>query len=525
MNGSTFDCALSFFSSRRVIPSAMLPMLLVLGMANAAEPVRLHSGLVSGEVLDLSVNLQAFRGVPYAAPPVGDLRWRPPQDVKAWDGVRESVAFGPVCPQNDGLSGLVGDALPPTNEDCLFVNVWTTQAGTDAGQPVMVWIHGGGFSVGWSNQSAFEGSEFAKRGITLVTINYRVGPLGYLAHPALSAESERNVSGNYGFLDQVAALKWVKTNIEAFGGDPDNVTIFGESAGGSSVEALCVSPLAKGLFHRAILQSPAGSRYTMLKKSTSDQRSAEEIGETWAAQFLESDDDDPLAALRKVSADTFLANLEGFRSYAAIDGWFMVDTPKNLFAKGQQYDVPMIVGTNSHEGASRASRTSLKTVEDYRESINRRFGDSAETILALYPVTNGNEIFSALNKHSTDRVFVSGATRMLRGMSGVSSNAYQYVFTRGSSRKPQQGAFHSAEMCYVFNTVHPEEEQSDDPELASAMIQYWAQFAKTGDPNVEGLPEWPEYTSDEAAYLELGETIVAGSKYRHKELEVLESIR
>ena len=253
MKGTTTGCWLMQCGRLLVLATGTFAALWLdqASVAHAVEPVQIHSGLISGEVLDPSTGLDAFRGIPFAAPPVGALRWRPPQDVAPWSGVRECTQFGAVCPQPGGLTGLVGDPLPTQNEDCLVLNDWTTNAGSDTKLPVMMWIHGGGFNLGWSDQSAYEGSEFAKRGVVLVTINYRLGPLGFLAHPALSAESKRKVSGNYGLLDQIAALEWVRKNIAAFGGDINNVTIFGESAGGTSVDALCVSPLAKGLFHRA----------------------------------------------------------------------------------------------------------------------------------------------------------------------------------------------------------------------------------------------------------------------------------
>ena len=489
-----------------------------------SEPVTIHSGPIVGEVLDSSIGLQVFRGIPYAAPPVGDLRWRPPCDVEPWSEVRECVRFGAVCPQPETMEYLIGDKLPAQDEDCLFLNVWTTNAGGEAKLPVMVWIHGGGFAKGWSDQSAYEGSAFAKRGVVLVTINYRLGALGFLAHPALSAESDRNVSGNYGFLDQIAALKWVQENIAALGGDADNVTVFGESAGGSSVEALCVSPLAKGLFHRAIAQSPAGSFYAYLKQPSSGHPSAEARGESWASQFDEVDPENPLASLREISPDRILEKSEANQPLAVIDDWFMPDYPANLFAQGKQHDVPMVVGTNSDEGSIFVQYYPYKTVEQYRQGMEKKYGAFAEEILALYPVSSDEDIPGALNPFMTDTVFVRGATDILRGMAKVSSRAFQYYFTRGGSLHPEWGAFHSAEMCYVFNTLHPDAEKSDDPQLADAMIQYWVQFAKTGDPNGEGLPEWPEFVIDSAQYLELGEAIKIGSGLRHEVLEVLDRI-
>lgn len=487
-------------------------------IAQAAEPVQLHSGLISGELLDASKGLQAFRGIPFAAPPLGDLRWRPPQDVAPWDGVRECVEFGPVAPQSPGLTGLVGDPLPPSDEDCLYLNIWTTKAGTDAKQPVMVWIHGGGFNVGWSNQTAYEGSELAKRGVVIVTINYRLGALGFFAHPALSAESVQNVSGNYGMLDTVAALKWVQRNIAAFGGDDGNVTIFGESAGGTIVAALCVSPMAKGIVHRGIAQSPGGTD-TYLKKSTENSQSAEDIGKAWASRVVGDDTDDVLAALRAIPADKLLGT--GFQAKIAVDGWFMKDLSDNVFANGEQNNFPIIVGTNTDEGTIFVNNYPWRTIEAYRSGMKGQFGDAAGEILKLYPVSSDADILGALNAFIADTWFLRPATGMLRGMDKVSSNAYQYVFTHRSQRTPERGAYHSSEMYYPFNTLHPADEKSENPELAEAIIQYWVQFAKTGDPNVAGLPAWPEYETKSARYLELGDEIKTGSAYRHEAMEIL----
>ena len=498
-----------------------------LPVARALEPVKIHSGLISGEMLDATVGLQAFRGIPYAAPPVGALRWRPPRDVASWTGTRECIRFGAVCPQPARLTGLVGDPLPTQSEDCLFLNVWTTQAGSGKKLPVMVWIHGGGFSLGWSDQTAYEGSEFAKRGVVLVTINYRVGPLGFFAHPALSAESARDVSGNYGLLDQIAALQWVRKNIAAFGGDAGNVTIFGESAGATSVDALCVSPLAKGLFHRAIAQSPGitDGTYTYLRRPTRGGSSAEGMGEKWATRFLGAEPDDVLATLRGVSPQELIAKSSGLRPVVTIDGWFMTDFSESLFARGKQHDVPLMVGTNSDEGTIFLGSYPYRTVAAFRKGMETRFGASAKDILTLYPVSSDEDIPGAINALITDTWFLRGGTQMLRGMAGVSSPAYQYVFTRKNSSYPERGAYHSAEMYYVFNTLHPSATESDDPRLAAAMIRYWVQFARTGDPNVKGLPEWPEYETDAARYLELGEEIKPGSAYRHAALKVLNDMR
>ncbi|MCZ6616550.1 MAG: carboxylesterase family protein, partial [Gammaproteobacteria bacterium] len=231
----------------------------VFGMATFsvnAAPIKLDSGLIEGEPVTANDSVRVYRGIPFAAPPVGNLRWKSPRPVEKWDGVRSATEFSAACPQGSALAQLMGEQMPALSEDCLYLNVWTAADDESTNLPVMVWIHGGGLSLGWGHQKGYDGTHFAERDVVLVSVNYRLGPLGYLAHPALSKESERGVSGNYGFLDQLEALKWVQRNIGKFGGNPNNVTIFGESAGGTSVNALCASPLSAGLFHRAIAQSP-----------------------------------------------------------------------------------------------------------------------------------------------------------------------------------------------------------------------------------------------------------------------------
>lgn len=494
-------------------------------IAQAADTVTLHSGNISGELLDADAGVQVFRGIPYAAPPVGDLRWTYPRDVAPWDGVKVCKDFGSVAPQNFGLTNLVGDPLPDMSEDCLFLNVWSTGVGETADRPVMVWIHGGGFNVGWSQQSAYEGSEFAKRGIVLVTINYRIGPLGFLSHPALSAESEHNSSGNYGLMDCVFALEWVKKNIDKFGGDSGNVTIFGESAGGSIVGALCASPLAKGLFQRGIAQSPGISdgQYANLDKENKHTSSAHVIGERWASGFVDAGTEDVLATLRAIPAmDTIKRGISG---KVVIDDWFMDGDALEIFAAGEQHDVSLMVGTNADEGTIFLGSYPWRTVEAYEEGMRGQFWPNTQKILDTYVVETDEDIPIVINKFISDTWFLRGGVEMLKGMEKVSSSAYQYVFTQESSRVPDNGAFHSAEMCYVFKTVHPHEERADNPELSDAMIDYWVAFAKTGNPNVEGLPSWPKYDNTTKRYLELGEVIQTGTAYREEYLDVLNSVR
>ena len=340
--------------------------------AAPTAPVRLDSGLVEGELMDAASGLRVFRGIPYAAPPVGDLRWRPPQRVASWDGVRAAKEFGAICPQPPMLATMTGEALPATSEDCLFLNVWTAAGKADAGLPVMVWIHGGGLSLGWSQQAVYDGAAFASRGVVLVSLNYRLGPLGFLSLPDLSRESDHGASGNYGFLDQVAALEWVQRNVAAFGGDPHNVTIFGESAGGTSVHALLTSPRAAGLYHRAISESAwiTENNIADLHRASPFGPSAEDLGLKWAANLAGGDTS--VAALRRVPAADLIAKSGlGFRPVIAIDGWFMPEHGERAFAAGKGAKVPLIAGTNANEGTMFMGGLGFGNVSAYREGIGQ----------------------------------------------------------------------------------------------------------------------------------------------------------
>lgn len=466
-----------------------------------------ESGEVSGVVLDEDEGLVVYRGIPFAAPPVGELRWRPPRKVDSWEGVRACHEFGPGCIQRRRWF-----APQKQSEDCLYLNIWTTAENRAAKRPVMVWIHGGGLSSGSGHQANYNGSEFAKRGVVLVTINYRLGPLGFLAHPALSEESNHKVSGNYGFLDQIAALNWIQRNISVFGGDPNNVTIFGESAGGTSVSVLCSSPLSKGLFHRAILQSPwmfgyisnmAEPVFVDLKEPTANAPSSEQLGSNWAANHVDATGQTAIAELRKLDAKSLVENQGYYKTRATIDGHVLPDRPQKIFSQGLQADVPTMIGTTDEEGNYFRTWLKFESREGFESRIRRFYGEQTELVSSLYP----QEVGRAASRYVTDGWFLQPARRMLRGMGKVSSQAYQYEFTKPNKQHPELGAMHAGEIRYVFNTLKPNQREDDSQRLAETMINYWVQFASTGNPNRAGLPPWPEYQAHEAKYLELGDEI------------------
>lgn len=506
---------------------ALLAGILMAGFGHAST-VELDSGKVAGVVLDEALGLEVFRGIPYAAPPTGELRWRGPQPVEPWTGVRQAAEFSDVCYQTGRLAEMIGEALPPLSEDCLYLNVWSTGVGEKGKKPVMVWIHGGGLTQGWSHQQLYEGSNLAGRDVVLVSINYRLGPFGFLAHPELSKESEYGVSGNYGLMDQVAALEWVQRNIGAFGGDPGNVTIFGESAGGTSVNALCASPLAEGLFHRAIAQSPwvTATNYALLRKPLARVASAETLGLQWADQVLgERATDKSVAALRALSAETLMEKTgPGYPVAVTVDGRFMPALSSQIFAAGKQHDIPLMVGTNADEGSMFVRFFPFKTKADFSEAMAGFFGEDAGAVEALYPIKSDADVYQATNQFITDTWFVLGARNMLEGMDAVSSSAYQYYYTLPSVVIPLLGAGHGSEIAYAFGNLHPKQQTEQGKALSEAMMQYWVQFARTGNPNVEGLPAWPAFSKAGEKYLELGADIRAGEKLRSEAAAVYNSL-
>ena len=486
-------------------------------------PVKLDSGAVEGVAVESDPAVQVFRGIPYAAPPVGDLRWKPPLPAPAWEGVRPATEFSGACPQGPGLAQMMGVPLPAPSEDCLYLNVWSG-AGEDAKLPVMVWIHGGGLSLGWGHQAMYDGLQFAQRGVVLVAINYRLGALGFLADSRLTEEG--GVSGNYGLLDQIAALEWVQRNIAAFGGDPANVTIFGESAGGTSVYALLASPHSKGLFHQAISQSAwvTDGNFAPLSAAGAGD-SAEARGKAWLAQhFAEAD---TLSALRAIDADALVAAQDqGFNLAVTMDGDFLPEHPQAIFAAGKQMNVPLVAGTNTDEGTMFVGALPFETVDAYKATITGMFPGHAETILKLYPAANDMALFQVKNQIIADTWFAQAARNMLAAWSEVPSPAFQYHFSRRGTGMPILGAAHAAEIRYAFNNLTPPESgQEVDQALADAMIRYWVQFAATGNPNADGLPQWPAYEAQTDQHLELGDEVKAGQGFRKEAVDTLNSIR
>ncbi len=483
--------------------------------------VTLDSGQIRGAIVDDAAGIWAFKGIPFAAPPVGELRWRPPQPVASWRGAQEAGAFGPRCIQ--GSRPNADNSLPPLDEDCLYLNVWTAaEPGDD--RPVMVWIHGGALTGGAGSGGSYDGTSLARRGVVLVTVNYRLGPFGYLAHPLLSAESDHRASGNYGVLDQIAALEWVKRNIEAFGGDADRVTIFGESAGSWSVHTLVASPLARGLFHRAIGES--GGVFGSYG-ATPALKTVEAEGERFGVALVGADGpaDVTLAAMRAASADDVMATIrtpEGrVRTRPVVDGWVLPDTALAIFESGQQNRVPVIVGWNADEG-SLAVRNAPAEVDAYRTWARATYGDAADAFLQVYEGTTPEAATAAFLKAYGDQNFGWEMRQWARLTQTAGQPAYLYHFSRVPPESAT-GVYHAAEIRYVFDNLRAPGGRHAyteiDARVSDLMASYWVSFAATGDPNADGLQAWPAYTAAGDQLMEFGDTAEVRHGFRKAELD------
>jgi para-nitrobenzyl esterase len=471
-----------------------------------------------GQVFGATDNgVHVFKGIPFAAAPIGGLRWKPPQPVVPWQGVREAKTFSAECMQTPypETSAYFRPAMA-LSEDCLYLNVWSAAAPGDK-RPVMVWIHGGAWTRGSGSIPVYEGLALAKKGVVVVTTNYRLGVFGFLAHPELTAESPQHASGNYAILDHVAALKWVQKNIASFGGDPSDVTIFGESAGSWSVNTVQATPLAKGLFHRAIGES--GGQFT----STTTLAAAEQAG----LALAKAAGADSLNALRAVSADTLLA-IQSFRSGITVDGYVLPDTVRQLFAEKKQNNVPVLVGSNKNEWTTLGNVAQFpKTMEAYRQRVERQFGAAVNEYDAAYPVKSDADIAEALLGVGRDTTFTLEMRTWARMVGAAGKPAYLYQFTRvPPGPDPARGAYHAAEIQYVFNNVGSRPWATDiDRRLANEMSSYWVNFATAGDPNGAGLPKWTRYDAASEPYLELGDTIQTKNHLLKMQLDFLESLQ
>jgi para-nitrobenzyl esterase len=487
------------------------------GMMMAAnDSVKVDGGAIAGVSMD---GVRAFKGIPFAAPPVGDLRWKPPQPVVAWTGVKKADTFGPECVQTPYPAGSVYTMEPaPQSEDCLYLNVWTAAKAGDK-RPVMVWIHGGAWTRGAASIATYDGAALARKGVVVVTTNYRLGPLGFLAHPELTAESPQHASGNYAILDHIAALKWVQKNIAAFGGNAADVTIFGESAGSWSVNTVQATPLARGLFHKAIGES--GAQFARTASLADAERDGAALAKAVGA--------DSLKALRAVPAEKLVA-VPAFRTGVTVDGWVLPDTVRALFEQRKHSNVPVLVGSNANEWTTLSSPAQFpKTLDAFRKRIDTQFPGLAAEFDAAYPVKTEADIADAMLGLGRDTTFTLEMRTWARAVTAGGQKAFLYQFTHvppGPEAK-WRGAYHASEIQYVFgNLRHPLFNFTDaDRKLSAAMSDYWINFATSGDPNGKGLPSWSAYDTQAEPYLELGDPIQAKHHLLKAQLDFLEQAR
>lgn len=458
----------------------------------------------------LEGNLRVFKGVSYARPPAGPARWKPPVAFGSWDGVRDALEFGPSCVQPvRRKDSLYAADMMPVAEDSLNLNIWAPASAQDA--PVFVWIHGGSLIWGGSSEPHYDGSRLAERGLVAVSINYRLGLFGFLAHPALNVETADGVSGNYGLLDQIEALRWIRRNIAAFGGDPDNVTIAGESAGALSVLALMCAPLARGLFSKAIAQSGYAISFPSLSQSRFGERAAEQIGDSLIRSLGVAD----IAALRDMDAlELAAAALEaGYAPTFTVDGHVLPRQIVETFDRGEQANVPLLAGFNTGEIRSLRFLAPQPPGDaaTYEAAIRERYGNLADEFLALYPHDTTEEY---LLEAVRDAMYGWTADRAVAYQTTLGPPAYLYLFDHAYPAAVEAGlqAFHAAEIPYVFGTLGSApppwpriDDNARERAMSDAMAGYWESFARTGRPEALGQPEWRPYSHDRA-YMRFAET-------------------
>jgi len=490
--------------------------------------LQLHSGPVSGKVED---GVRIFLGIPYAAPPVGEFRWKAPQEVPYWTDVKDSIAFGPSCPQPNE------NKTDKFSEDCLYLNVWTPAKNPDEKLPVMVWIHGGGFNFGSTSLPEYNGKNLSQKGVVVVTLNYRLGPFGFLAHPLLSKESPHGTSGNYGLLDQIFALKWVQKNISKFGGDPNCVTIFGQSAGSRSVTLLMISPLSKGLFHKAIAESGGpimGSEY-LTPSYNGNMENLLKMGDTLAAKLGCDKEKDVMSAMRSKSPDEILkasdckTNLfdEGLFFAPIFDGRILPEDAGTAYSKGHQHDVPIIIGSTLNEGKNYFIREKDMSVEKYKSFLKSRFKDNYEKAFEMFPVYDKKDMEYMFDKVITVAVVAQPARFVARSMEHKKSGAYLYQFTRlpNTERAGKIGVYHGIDLWYVFGNLNKSEGYTDiDMELSRKIMGYWVNFARTGNPNGQDLPFWPVYERKSDINMEFSDTIHTNKNLFKRECDFIDSL-
>jgi len=479
-------------------------MALILGAVACSSPpalstlVEVTGGTIEGVEQD---GIFSFKGIPFAAPPVGDLRWKSPQPVVPWENVKMTDKFAPGPMQDTAFGAMLGGPQE-ISEDCLYLNLWTGAKRTDEKRPVMVWIYGGGFGIGMTSTPTYDGANLAKKGVVLVSVAYRVGPMGFLAHPELSAESGQG-SGCYGIQDQIAGLRWVKDNIASFGGDPSNVTIFGESAGGISVSMLTASPMAKGLFQRAISES--GGSMTPPRATL---KQAEEQGKAYLSKLGA----DTIQTARALSAEEIQKNTQGMGNFWPVpDGATIATNQYEQFENGEFNDTPILAGTNSNEGGLFVNQPI--TSEGFEKMVRSQYAAGADAILAAYPHATDAEALQSNRDIMRDTVFAwpTWAWATLQSRNGR-NKAFVYYFDHRTPNSPE-GANHGSEIAYVFGnltSMGPLGAGSDTPEdkaLSELIQSYWINFATNGDPNGEELPEWPAFEEKDQLVLYIdGET-------------------